>query len=360
MLTIIFNVTLGLMGLACLACWAMAFQKRSRGEPLFLQRDIEPNPLGLLDVLIMFGLWFVGQTVSVFVAIFLLDIPIEDLESASASQMAQFMIAVGVIQLAGTILAMLIIRARYGSFQFLGWKPNVVGTDFRLAIIGFLLVVPVTLLVQSLVTSFWDYEHPTLQMLMDVKSLLALASAWLMAFIVAPITEEIFFRGILQNWLQRLYEKRAPLEKLILGSYYSAPVIDSNVEATAAVPLDQAFDTENPFQAPAESLNASSTIASANIASANDSGMPTGVTYWLPIVVSSAFFALAHVGQGPAPIPLFFFSIGLGWVFRQTGSIFPCIIMHMMLNGFSLFWFTLPILFPELGGIDPDPVSAPN
>ena len=74
------------------------------------------------------------------------------------------------------------------------------------------------------------------------------------------------------------------------------------------------------------------------------------------MIVSAAVFGLAHVGQGAAPIPLFVFGLALGYLYRQTGSILPCIVLHMGLNGFSMFWFTMQILFPET---DLSP-TAPN
>ena len=63
-------------------------------------------------------------------------------------------------------------------------------------------------------------------------------------------------------------------------------------------------------------------------------------------MISSAVFALIHVGQGAAPIPLFLFAIGLGFVFRYTGSLIPCIALHFMLNAFTMFWLTLQLMFP--------------
>ena len=39
--------------------------------------------------------------------------------------------------------------------------------------------------------------------------------------------------------------------------------------------------------------------------------------------VSAAIFAFMHLGQGPAPIPLFFLAIGLGYLYRQTHRATP-------------------------------------
>ncbi|CAN0489807.1 unnamed protein product, partial [Hapterophycus canaliculatus] len=60
---------------------------------------------------------------------------------------------------------------------------------------------------------------------------------------------------------------------------------------------------------------------------------PTAI--W-PIVVASLLFAMMHWGQGLAPIPLFFLSLGLGYLYRQTGSLIPSIVVHFVLNGFTM------------------------
>ena len=55
-----------------------------------------------------------------------------------------------------------------------------------------------------------------------------------------------------------------------------------------------------------------------------------------PILVSSLVFALLHLGQGGAPIPLFFLAVGLGFLYQRTGRLTPCIVVHMLLNGTML------------------------
>ena len=61
---------------------------------------------------------------------------------------------------------------------------------------------------------------------------------------------------------------------------------------------------------------------------------------------TSLIFALMHGNQGAAAIPLFFFSVGLGFLYRQTGRITPSLVVHVVLNGFTMsaeilrLWFT--------------------
>ena len=54
---------------------------------------------------------------------------------------------------------------------------------------------------------------------------------------------------------------------------------------------------------------------------------------------------MVHLGgQGAAPIPLFFLALGLGFLYRQTGSLTPPILVHMILNGLTLVVTYLKIL----------------
>ena len=54
------------------------------------------------------------------------------------------------------------------------------------------------------------------------------------------------------------------------------------------------------------------------------------------VVLSSLAFAAAHVGQGLAWLPLFFFGLVVGYLARQTGSIVPGIILHALFNAVSV------------------------
>ena len=68
-----------------------------------------------------------------------------------------------------------------------------------------------------------------------------------------------------------------------------------------------------------------------------------------PIFVSSAIFALLHAGHGPDPIPLFVLAVGLGYLYRQTHRVLPCIVVHMLLNGVSM----VVLLLSVYGGLGP-------
>jgi len=70
----------------------------------------------------------------------------------------------------------------------------------------------------------------------------------------------------------------------------------------------------------------------------------------MAIVLSSLAFAAAHVGQGMAWVPLFFFGLVVGYLARQTGSIVPGIILHGLFNAVSVALVLLQVAAPEMAG----------
>ena len=103
--------------------------------------------------------------------------------------------------------------------------------------------------------------------------------------LVTPLVEELMLRGLLQGGLQRLGDP---------------PPIDSS----GAVEESQ-----------------------------NSGWRP--VSFW-PVFAASGLFACMHLGQGAAPIALFFLSLGMGYLYRQTGNLTAPIVVHMVLNSMTL------------------------
>ena len=69
------------------------------------------------------------------------------------------------------------------------------------------------------------------------------------------------------------------------------------------------------------------------------------------IMLSSLAFAAAHVGQGMAWLPLFFFGLVVGYLARQTGSIVPGIILHGLFNAVSVALVVLQVAAPGPAGV---------
>lgn len=161
-------------------------------------------------------------------------------------------------------------------FSELGFVLSV--RDVNLGLIATLAILPPTMLVMGLVSMLQEYSHPVLERLNQQPDLTVFATLFVVTALITPVFEEFWFRVILQGGFQRLADEHRP-------------------------------------------------------SADSDQWTPTA---WWPLWITSIIFALMHMGQGLAPIPLFFLSLGLGYLYRQTGSIWPTVIVHMVLNSLTM------------------------
>lgn len=286
------------MSLGGLYFWRLNLISRNHAIPLFQLRPKIPTPLGLFDVGIMFVTWVAGQLIASSLAVLWLGIKTEVRSEASTEQQALLIGMVSVGVLFATTLGMSLVVLRYRRWEVFGWRPDWLRQDILLGLVGFLMFVPPVLLLQLGLTQLIPYSHDTLTLLDKGPSVLTLSMTWLAAVLVAPICEEIFFRGTLLAWLQRAVNFQPDaIDKAINGGW------DQD-----ATPQRQPI-------------------------------------CWSAIVLSSLMFGLVHLGNGPAPISLFFFGLALGYLQQISGSVVPCIVLHAALNGFTMLLKTLPILF---------------
>ncbi len=172
-------------------------------------------------------------------------------------------------------------------------------SDLRRVGVGFLLWVPPVLVLQSLLASWLSYEHPTLETLRELHTWQAWLPLVFVVVFVAPVSEELLFRGVLLGWFDRLLVERPSSTSLLF------------------LPDDGRY--------------------------ARRGIQGEGWRRWGAIVASSLIFAGLHVGNGPEGhwfgpdlLPLFLLAIALGWSARQTGRLTPAIGIHMLLNGLTV------------------------
>ncbi len=149
------------------------------------------------------------------------------------------------------------------------------GRDFLLGLGVFIAALIPVYMVQMILVSLFGLptHHPTLEQLLADPTGEAMLAAGITAVIVAPLFEEFTFRVMLQGGLEKM------------------------------------------------------------AGASSEAGTPRA---WWPVVMSSAAFALAHQGQGFAPVPLFVLALGLGYAYRQTHRLAPCVVAHAAFNAFSL------------------------
>jgi membrane protease YdiL (CAAX protease family) len=167
-------------------------------------------------------------------------------------------------------------------------------------------------------------QHPLVQMVAKDQDGLILFAAFVAAVVAAPICEEITFRLLLQGWLEKWEDRRLGWRKAEVGE--AVPEVERSAAAAGAHEETLIQTSESPSLLPAP-------ISTVDTPIHGLLGLPHG---WLPILVSSLLFALAHFGIGPDPIPLFFLAIVLGYTYQRTHRIVPCMVTHALFNSLTL------------------------
>jgi len=189
---------------------------------------------------------------------------------------------------------------------------SMIGLGFKAALMTLPPVLALAALANMMVA---EYEHEVLDVLQQLQSPRVFAVLFLGTAVVTPIAEEILFRGLVQGGLQRLADR--------VDGYVEMPAPD--LDASSGHPARSTCSLDAAQASEQENGNPEDT----------ESGDWQPVSYW-PVIVASLIFAMMHLGQGAAPIPLFLLSLSLGYLYRQTGSLIPCIVLHMILNSLTL------------------------
>jgi len=379
------------LGLATgsLVTWIWAIRQWASGRTLLPFETRRRVPWGLVDLFVILAVWF-----AVLIVVVLLvgavcgilpgsgQIEVNGGDEPDGAELAALLMASAIssVLTLAVALAWLVIRAGAKRSDLgIDWGKAV--TDARLGLFAFVMLIgPVFAIQYALVLLLQpEQEHPVVTMLKSESGLMYLAVAGFMAVIVAPIAEEYFFRVILQGWLENvaywlrgvsrrrsepvssLAENGKPEDlpglatpdqavQLMLGGAPPPtprePIAaegDAVVEAEVvdAGPTDE-MPSQNPYVSPQVTPAFASAVPAAGETGADDAGMRPAL--W-PIVVTSAVFALMHLGNGPDPIPLFVLAIGLGYLYQRTHRVLPCIVVHMLLNATSLTLLWLAVTF---------------
>lgn len=190
--------------------------------------------------------------------------------------------------------------------ESVGFWPN--RSDGRLGLIASLAIVPPVLALATLLDKLVPYEHPVFDAINQTPSLELFLVMTVGTVLVTPLLEEFMFRGLLQTGFERLAR---------LAEFRQAAAADETKSSAGVV-------WERDWQ---------------RIEAAEVAFWP-----WWPVVSSSIVFSLMHLGHGAAPISLFFFSLGTAYLYRQTGRLWPCVVVHAVLNAISMLGLGLSML----------------
>lgn len=184
----------------------------------------------------------------------------------------------------------------------------------RMGLLGAVLLIPMVLLLHAILTLFFPYQHQTLNRLMLARTegqWWVIGMIYLQTALVVPICEEFIFRVIGQGFFEQAMKHAANATRLAIGPLSPTIARRLNLETLA-----ESANRSPPKSPPDRSLRSP--------------------RFWAPIVFASLLFSLAHFGQGAAPISLYFFAMGLGFLYKTTGNVGLCILIHMLLNSLSL------------------------
>lgn len=239
------------------------------------------------------------------------------------------------------VIVSTVARLRATSFDF-GLTLTRLGDDLRIGGVTFLAIyLPMIALQAALVYGLdWKYDHPLIASVTETKDLLLFALAGIAAAVVAPLFEEFIFRGLLQGWLEKLFEARATGNQLLTGGREELEMPLPDPQVNFDQPADQKFTYDNPYASP-QLLDSPASTGSYN-------RQTQSAPYdWLAIFLSTIVFSLLHYSHGPAWIPLLIFGAALGWVYQRTHRLWPGIVAHMLLNATTMFGLWVQVFGKE-------------
>ncbi|HUE74081.1 MAG TPA: CPBP family intramembrane glutamic endopeptidase [Pirellulaceae bacterium] len=227
----------------------------------------------------------------------------------------------------------LLLRAK-ATPRDLGFSWRELGQNVLIGLVAFpLIAVPVYALQAAIVWyGKWAYEHPVIEMLQKTPDFGLFVLLALSACVIAPLSEEWFFRVVFQGWLQRGFAW--------LGRQFDGQEVSrQDIEVVVASPAGN--DELNPYAAPA-AVQPYEPVAPPEqfVEDAREAPFPHSIlVQWVPILFSSVLFGLAHWGHGPAPITLTVLALALGYLYQRTHSIVPVIVVHSLFNSVSMLVF---------------------
>jgi membrane protease YdiL (CAAX protease family) len=307
----LFKVGSYLLAVVSLVGWIWLIrQKVSTRSPIIQPRARTEPFWTLAEFFLCFGLWLVCTTAASLTARRLAGLPLPgasdigkdaaDSLPTTPDELVAIMVAASVAN--GIVLLYMLVQMgltnRKVASEYGLWPDR---GDLSLGAIAAVFILPPTLLISQVLEQFVPYEHQVFDVIKENPSLLIFFTMSISAVIVAPLFEETLFRMLLQGGGQRI-ARRSEMQ--------GSPELKNGASPHEALITAEEVSTWS----------------------------------WWPIVIASLTFSTMHIGQGAAPIPLFFFSVCIGYLYRQTGRLWPCIIVHFLLNAFSMTGFGLEVL----------------
>ena len=223
-----------------------------------------------------------------------------------------------------------------GYITWLGWTPPLLIMYFAIS-----LVIPIE-------------EHPFEKVGRAGVHPVDWVLFFLSAMIMAPVVEELLFRGVVLRWLLGI---RAPAHLgIALAAFLIAalPLLEPEPQLTE---LEKALLVESGEEPPSRWAGPLLVLAlcpaygyvvwrSLRLTQAREFRLAAGFNLIASVYGSALLFAAMHSRVWPSPIPLFFLGIGLAWAALRTGGLLAPVFAHALFNGVACIEVLLDWLKP--------------
>ena len=320
------------------AIWAGVYWGRSWIAALIVREPRRIFSADLADVIVTFVALFVGSSLAITLVA---PEASGDLLKMSPVERVAAIHWQAAISLGTILFSSCLVLWRHGLRpRDVGWSLRAVGPDLALGVLAFLVLAPPVYALQLLLVHWFESHHPLVDLLKEDPQPALIMACAISAVVAAPIAEEYLFRGMMQSWLEWLavWNDRwgGDPREIVAGQAGAGP------SAKGPTKRPSATSQPNPllYGHVPESADAwdDATVHDATVHDATVQAEQASATWW-PLVASAVLFALLHASHGPDWVPLFFFAIGLGYLYRQTHRLLPCIVVHFLLNACSLVMF---------------------
>jgi len=229
------------------------------------------------------------------------------------------------------------------------------GQNYLLGYLGWLVLTPTSFAIFALarMLTLNPQNHPLLD-LGPWNGNLELIAFAIQAALLAPINEELLFRGLLLAWLLQPARPNLPERAPIMPPLLPERRSDACVFCALLI----AFWLQKPALDPALRNQQTGDIV-ASLAPFLFVALLTPFYLLLPYsqglqrrlgfsyqalrgwFATSILFAAIHSSVWPSPVPLLALALGMGWLTIRTRSIIPAIIVHMLFNGVAVVYVWL-------------------
>lgn len=313
---------------ASFATWIFLIQRRTRGPILEYQprRPVPWGPLATLEaiLLVVVTIAMLGRSPEWMLSEF----------TTTADVVHQIVMGMLQMLLLTAVFFVIVVSLSGATLRDLGLPEytDQLGRDIGIGAVACLAALVPVFAVQTVMINVVGEpsQHPLVQMVLRDRHPAVLALSFVAAVVVAPICEETAFRLFLQGWLEK-WEDRAVTPQVL-----DAASEDSEAGETRSQGDEESIEADS-SPCPPVPL---SPCPESSPPSRGIFGLPYG---WVPILISSVMFSMAHLGHGSDPVPLFLLAIILGYTYQRTHRIVPCIVTHMLFNLTTLIALGLTI-----------------